>query len=407
MSSNYKVIFHLDLDAFFCSVEELKYPFLKGKPFAIGDERKERGIISTCSYEARKYKVKSAMSILDAIKLCPHLIMVHGDFQYYSYYSKSFFDILYQYTNNILVASIDEAYMDVTELVNDPNEYYILAKKIKKEVNDKLGLTVSIGIAPTVFMAKMASELNKPNGIAILRKRDFLKRIGDFDIKEVHGIGKKSCEKLYQINIYKIKELLYPENEKRIIETIGKNHFEDIRQKLNGNSSNQLDYDKYSIAQSIGSSHTFIKELEDFELIIEEFKSPIKTVIRRMKRDHRKAKTVSITIKYSNFNSIIRSKSLEYYTDSHSVIEHAVYELFEENWNENKVRLVGVTVSNFEDEFEESIEPEVEEEFNLFSLLETYDKKEYIEKVIEKINDQYEYPILFKGNVQQDSEEKK
>lgn len=392
----YKVIFHLDLDAFFCSVEETKYPFLKGKPFAIGNEKQPRSVISTSSYTARKYNVRSAMSVQEALKNCPNLILVNSDYKSYSEFSKKFFDILYSYTNNIVQASIDEAYMDATDLVKD-NKYYELALEIQNRVKNELNITVSIGIAPNIFLAKMASDLKKPNGISILRKRDFLDIFGDKNINIIHGLGKKSCERLNEVGINLVKELLYPENKNKIISKLSENHYEDLINRLQGNSSNILEIGKYDQAQSISSSHTFSNDLEDFELILNEFKHPIKDVLNRIKNANTRAKTITITIKYNDFTSIVRSKTLDLYTDQYTTIEYAVYDLFEENWDERPVRLVGVGLSNFEYEEikKDSKESNELDEYNLFNYFKFDSKQEQIDELLSYINKKFNKEIIF------------
>ena len=197
--SNYqKKIIHIDMDAFFAAVEQRDNPSLKGKPVIIGANPKEgkgRGVVSTCSYEARKYGIHSAMSMNDAFRLYPKLVVVPLEFKLYRKYSHLFFEYLKDYSNLILPGSIDEAYVDMTEASKDKHPL-ALAKEIQQGLYEKHKLPCSIGIAPTLFLAKMASDMQKPMGITVLRKKDIVNKLFSLPIKDMFGIGKKTAERI-------------------------------------------------------------------------------------------------------------------------------------------------------------------------------------------------------------------
>src|SRR5574342_193203 len=206
---NGRVIFHVDMNSFYASVEMAFDPDLKGKAVAIaGNVEERRGIIVTCSYEARKYGVKTTMPLWEAKKLCPQLIVMKPNFERYRAASIGMFDILRQYTEMVEPVSIDEGYLDITESFEFGSPIDI-AKSIQKRVLEQLDLPCSIGIAPNKFLAKMASDMKKPLGITVLRKRDIPHKLWPLKVGELHGIGKKTEEKLNKYGIISVKDLAH------------------------------------------------------------------------------------------------------------------------------------------------------------------------------------------------------
>ncbi|MCD6436216.1 MAG: DNA polymerase IV, partial [Clostridiales bacterium] len=196
---NRKII-HVDMDAFFASVEQLDFPELRGKPVIVGGTS-SRGVVATCSYEAREFGVHSAMPNFQAKKLCPKGIYVHGRHQRYEEISREIFSLLTEITDEIIKVSIDEAYLDVTNLYLSP-EY--IAKYIKKKIKKETGLNISVGISYNMFLAKIASDWDKPDGLFIIRKEDMPDILKPLSIIKIHGLGKKSAGKLNNIGIYTI-----------------------------------------------------------------------------------------------------------------------------------------------------------------------------------------------------------
>ena len=215
-----RVLFHIDINAFFASAEILKKPSLAGRPIAIGSVSRH-GVLSTASYEARDYGVHSAMPVYEALRLCPDLELVQPDFAYYRELSAKFFHYLYQYTNQIEPASIDECYMDVTEIIKAYKRPMDLAFQIQNGVYKETGLHVSIGVAPTKFLAKMASDMRKPNGITILRKVELSTKLWPLPIEDMVGIGKKTVPKLKKQGIMTIGDFASEENENTVLSILG------------------------------------------------------------------------------------------------------------------------------------------------------------------------------------------
>ena len=202
-----KIIFHIDLNAFFCSVACIKYPYLKGKAFAIGRPGSQKGVISTASYEAREFGVGSGIPQSEALKKCKHLIIVSHEFSEYRYYHNKFVSLLKTYSDKISVASIDEAYLDMT-LASQAKHPLLIAREIQARLLNELSLPSSIGIAPTLFLAKMGSDMKKPLGIQVVRKRDVSKLLFPLSIKDTYGIGKSTYPRLIKNGITTIGSLL-------------------------------------------------------------------------------------------------------------------------------------------------------------------------------------------------------
>ena len=211
-----RIIFHIDMNAYFCSVACILYPSLRGEAFAIGRENTYKGVISTASYEARALGIHAAMPISEAYKIKPDLKVISIDYKYYQDYHNKFVNIIKEYSNLIEVASIDELYADMTDISKSKHPI-VLAKEIQLRLLKELGLSCSIGIAPTLFLAKMASDIKKPLGITVIRKKDVKDILYPLSVKEIFGIGKKTYPKLINGGINTIAEFMMPENKDRII----------------------------------------------------------------------------------------------------------------------------------------------------------------------------------------------
>ena len=222
MKNKAKVIFHIDLNQFFCSVAIIKNPRLKGKAFAIGRENSTKGVVSTASYEARAYGVHAGMPLIEAYQKLPSLIVVDYGYEIYQEYSQKFFKLIKSYVNKVEQTSIDEGYIDVTPITLDINRHPLdLAKEIQVRALKELNLPCSIGIAPTLYLAKMASDIKKPLGITILRIRDIPNLLHDLDVKEIFGIGKKTYPILHEEGIHTIKDFVDKENEELVRDIVG------------------------------------------------------------------------------------------------------------------------------------------------------------------------------------------
>ncbi len=347
-------ILHIDMDAFFAAVEQLDNPELRGKPVIIGGSS-DRGVVSTCSYEARVYGVHSAQPVFKAKKLCPNGIFVRGNHSRYSEISKQIFEIIYQICDKVQVVSIDEAYLDVTDLYYSP---LYIAKYIKKKVKDEIGLTLSVGISYNKFLAKLASDWNKPDGIKEITKDMVPEVLRPLPIKKVHGLGKKSVEKLNKIGIFSIDDLLNY-NKVFLEDYLGKAGGE-IFDRINGIDNREVKVNTEG-RKSIGTETTLSEDSDDIsklKSILLDFSSKIESILDRKLFS---AKTVTLKIKSFDFITHTRSKTLNHFIHTSNDIYSVANDLINEYDLNKKVRLIGLTVSNFEDRNQEQI--------NIFDLL--------------------------------------
>jgi DNA polymerase-4 len=364
MQKSVKIIFHIDLNAFYASCAMIKEPYLRNKVFVVGGPGSSvRGVISTASYKARKYGIHSGMNMTEATKLYPRLLVVPADFEFYRVKSNEFMDLLSEYTDLMVQASIDEAYLDVTEKSKEMHPLEI-AKEIQQRLLKEHQLPCSIGIAPTLFLAKMASDLKKPLGITVIRKRDVEKILFPLPISDMFGIGKKTYPKLEAIGIHTIGDFADPVNRDKIVSLMSERMYMAYLDDIYGRSSDVIDPDKYALPKSISSETTFNYDMNEPKFILDEIHNQLKECIRRLKKYQMKAKTVGFRLKKSDFTLTTRSVTLKEFTDDEVILKDALDDLFESLYDGAKVRLAGAHLSNLTAIGEEKIS------YNLF----TYEK---------------------------------
>ncbi len=346
MKKNVRIIFHIDLNAFFATCAMIKEPYLKNKVFVVGGPGSSaRGVISTASYNARKYGIRAGMSVSEALKLYNRLLIVPTDFRMYREKSEAFMNLLSEYSDTILQGSIDEAYLDVTKLALEKHPLEI-AKEIQKRLVDEHQLPSSIGIAPTLFLAKMASDLKKPLGITVLRKRDIEKMLYPLDVADIFGIGKQTYPKLKQLGIETIADFMNQTNYEKILKVMKSDSYDGYKMHILGQSSNTIEPDKYRLPKSISSETTFNYDVSDDVIILDEIHRQLDDCIRRMNRYEMMAKTVGFKLKKTDFTIITRSVTLNEHSNDLIVIKDALDNLFEESYSNEKIRLAGAHLSN-------------------------------------------------------------
>jgi DNA polymerase IV len=344
---NGRVIFHVDMNSFYASVEMAYDSTLKGKPLAIaGNVEERRGIIITCSYEARKFGVKTTMPLWEAKKLCPGLIIMKPNFDRYRAASLGMFDILRQYSDLVEPVSIDEGYVDITESYHYGSPLHI-AETIQKRLIEQLDLPCSIGIAPNKFLAKMASDMKKPMGITILRKRDIQSVLWPLPTYEMHGVGKKTAEKLQTIGIETVGDLAAA-NELQLKALLGINGIR-LKERANGIDQRIVDPDSVSDFKSIGNSTTLPKDTTNQQELFRILDHLAGTVSVRMKRKKVVATTIGITIRYKDRKTITRSKKLDNPFFKQEDIFTFAKRLFLKHWNGDPIRLLGITSTDLTD----------------------------------------------------------
>ena len=381
LKSKSKVIFHIDLNQFYCTVAILKNPSLKGKAFAVGRENSTKGVISTASYEARAKGVNSGMSLVDAFRKYPELIVVNHTFDLYHDYSTRFFNLLKEYVKDIERTSIDEGYLDVTEITLEKGIHPVsLAKEIQKRSLDEIGLPCSVGIAPTLYLAKMASDMKKPLGITILRKRDIKDKLYPLPVKDIFGIGKKTWPRLMKAGINTIGDFMNPLNKDIVTKIIGEKMYTQECACLSGNSTNIVDPNRYSDPESISRTQTFDYPLDNFDDTYREIVNLAKEAYLEMLEEKKKTKTIGIILRDKTFKTITRGKTLPEATTDFDTISFTLEDLLLENYNDDLAyRLVGASLSNLVD-----INYHLPEEINLFNYEEYYGKEEKIKDIIRK-----------------------
>ena len=385
---NGKVILHVDMNSFYASVEMSYDESLKGKPLAIaGNVEERRGIIVTCSYEARKFGVKTTMPIWQAKKLCPQLIIQKPNFERYRKASLAIFEVLRQYTEIVEPVSIDEGYLDISECAEwgSPIE---IAKSIQERIYNTMDLPCSIGIAPNKFLAKTASDMKKPMGITVLRKRDVSKILWPLNVDQMHGIGSKTSEKLLTIGIKTIGDLANA-HETQLKQLLGINGVR-LKERANGMDTRVVDPEAIFDHKSIGNSTTLPHDSTNQRELLGVLEKLSEKVAVRLKTKRLLGQKIGITIRYKDRRTITRSKMV-----TNPVIEKAdivkwATDLFLKNWNGDAIRLLGVTAYDV-------IEKEAAfKQLDIFSFQEDAEKEPLYE-AMEHLQNKYGENIIKKG----------
>ena len=339
-----RVYFHIDLNAFFASCEELLDPSLRGKPLVVGGKSR-RSVISTANYEARKYGIHSAMPMQQAEKLCKDLVIVNGHYAFYSDMSHQFMQIIHSYTDLVEKASIDECYADMTDVICRYPKPLDVAFEIQRRVLEETGLRCSIGIGPNMFLAKMASDMKKPMGITVLRIRDVTEKMWPLPIKEMQGIGKRTVPLMEDLNIHTIKDLATYQDLNALKPVLGKNS-ESMIKRANGYDDRTLmtDYD----SKSMGISETLLEDVTDYDELRGLIRTLCRRLSKRLKEAHKAGYHVSMRICYYDFRNANKSKKLSapIWTSDDLFVQAMI--LFDSSYEEEEaVRLIGVSVSDF------------------------------------------------------------
>ena len=340
-------ILHCDLDAFFASVEVRDNPDYQNKSVIIGADPKEgkgRGVVSTCNYEARKYGIHSAMPISQAFKRCPQGIYLRPNFNKYSQASNEVMEIIKSYSPKFQQVSIDEAYIDISEICGNFDDIQELSLNLQQKVHESVGITVSIGCAPTKSIAKIASDFNKPNGITIVKPEELKEFLSPMDITRIPGIGKKSKEYYNKQGIRVIGDIINTPLH-RMIEKFGKNG-NWVWKVANGLDKREV---KNSMRdrKSISKERTFFKDTNDFQEILAKFDEINDKLHEKVQKDNISYKTITLKIRLEGFLTYTRSKTLPYPTQNKEKTIDTILELFNEFSNDKrKIRLIGIKLSN-------------------------------------------------------------
>ncbi|HKL12244.1 MAG TPA: DNA polymerase IV [Halanaerobiales bacterium] len=366
---------HVDMDAFYASVEQLDNPELEGKAVIIGGVGLDnRGVVSTASYEARKFGVHSAMPIAKAKKLCPHGIYLPGRGARYSELSKQIFNILLKFTPEVEKISIDEAYLYVKGCHRLYGSSAQIAKKIKEKVNEETGLVCSVGVARNKFLAKIASDLDKPDGLVVIENDEIDKVLDVLSIKKIPGVGEKTANKLNEIGIYKIKQLKRLAIEE-LIKLFGK-HGKQLYELIRGRDDRKVNTN--SQTKSISNETTFRNDIIEMELLLKHLSQLCQKVTRRIRKKQLIGNTVFIKVKDNKFNIKTKRITVQHYIDSTEDLYQLSKQLLQQVKIKIPIRLIGVGISGLKEKEKEQM-----------SLFESSDNKEKFNLAIDSIKDKF------------------
>lgn len=346
-----RTIIHLDLDAFFCSVEELHNPSLKGRPFAIGGRPEVRGVVASCSYPARQFGVRSAMPMGRAMKLCPELLVIPGRYNEYSRISKQVMEYLYRLTPLVEQISIDEAFLEVTEL---PEEGVSIGRRLQTSIRKELGLPCSLGIASNKMVAKIATDVGKidgprdspPNAITVVPPGEEAAFLNPLPVDALWGVGPKTAARLAELGVKTIGDLAdYPEVELR--KMLGKNG-SDLAKHARGIDERPISTSHE--VKSISQETTFARDIADKSRLLNTLQKLSSRVASRLQKSELSGSTIKVKIRWPDFTTITRQMTLTQPTDQENQIFNAANQLFLREWQPGKaVRLLGVGVSSLQE----------------------------------------------------------
>lgn len=379
-----RIILHIDMNAFFARCEEIKNPSLIGKPLIVGKDGR-RGIVSTASYTARKYGIHSGMPTFQAKMLCKNLIICPDDFEFYELMSREFITYIKKISLLVEQVSVDECFVDITDSYNKygKNDIMSFLQSIQNGLYNKTKLMCSIGVAPTKFLAKMASDIKKPMGITIIRKKDIAKILFPLPIKDYFGIGKKTYPKLIDLGINTIGDLYFAliNNNVDILHLLG-NFKNELLNQINGNSSDKINIE-HSDPKSIGVTRTLnfdtdsARDLKDFLLNL------IDGVIKNMQSQQLLTKTITLVYKNADFETSFETKSFSktfsQFTDDLEMIKVETSNLFDKTYDGTVLRMVGFSVKNLKNKHEISNQMSFDDCFRS-------EKEDEIKMIISRLN---------------------
>jgi DNA polymerase IV len=330
------------MDAFFAAVEEKRHPELVGKPLVIGGEGDphKRGVVSTASYEARKFGIRSAMPLRTAYKLCPEAIFLPVDYEEYSRVSQEIKKILGEFSPTIENVGIDEAFLDLSSVGRPPEE---LAKEIKKSIYEKTGLTSSIGIGPNKLLAKIASDLEKPDGLTLITEEGVKDRIWPLPVRKLWGVGPKTEARLKELGVRTVGELASWSLD-QLIDEFGRSYGNYLYEASRGIDESHLvtDWEPKSISRET----TFQEDVAHWQVIARALADLTKEVVLAMREDGFRGRTVTVKVRFSDFTTHTRAKTLDEATDSTETIRKTAFECLGRLELKKKVRLIGVRMGN-------------------------------------------------------------
>lgn len=373
-----KVIAHIDLNAFFVRAEELKNPSLINKPVIVGGDGRS-GIVSTCSYKAREYGIHSGMPTFKAKQLCRDVIIINGDYKYYEVLSIEFIQFIKQFADKVEQASVDECYADFTEAIKKEENPINFFLNLQKELYRKTGLKCSIGVSTTKFLAKMGSDLKKPMGLSIIKKKDIEKMLFSNPVSSYYGIGKQSAPKLEEHGIKTIGDLYYGiKNHDQFLENFYGKYQQDILNALEGKTSNELS-SSFDDPQSISNRETLPYDINDETIAKSYLIECFENVYASFKKLRVMTSGITISYRYPDFTTKTFSKKLDAPTDDKLLLKDAISKHFDKTFNNKSIRQIGVVFERLSKRSESSTQ------MTLFNY-EYYEDKDQTSEIINYFN---------------------
>ncbi len=379
-------IIHVDMDAFYASVEQHDHPDLAGKPLIVGGDPKRRGVVSAASYEVRRYGVHSAMPMVQAVRLCPAAIILPVRMARYVEVSRKIRAIFECYTPLVEPLSLDEAFLDVTGSIGLFGSAEEIGRAIKKAIQDELGLTGSVGIAPNKFLAKLASDLDKPDGFVIVTNENKQAILDPLPIGRIWGIGKVTAKAFHSCGIQTIGQLRQWPVER--LQSIMGSHAFELRRLAEGLDDRPVE--PHRQAKSISCEETFAEDITDKEILWAVLLGQVENVAQRLRAHHLKAKTVTVKLRYGDFTTITRSRTMTHATDLTRDLLHEAEAIFQAWWAHSAapLRLLGFGASRFTDQGRQGelfVDPDQQ-------------KHEQLDKVVDQVRQRYGSNALRRGS---------
>ena len=340
-------IIHIDMDSFFASVEQRDFPEYRGKPLVVGG-RSPRSVVAAASYEARKYGIRSAMPMVVALRKCPHLLVAPHRFEVYRSISHEIKDIFHEYTDLVEPLSLDEAFLDVTEPKKGPASASLIAKEIKREIYAKTQLIASAGVSYNKFLAKIASDMDKPDGFYLIKPEEAEAFLDDLDVGKFHGVGKRTEEKMHRMQIYKGSDLkrLSKQEMTRKFGKVGGYFYNAVR------GIDERPVVSHRERKSIGAERTYETDIRNIDETKQKLLDVIDIMWKRCQAKGKSGKTATLKLRFADFTTITRSSTHEKDFTKEEIIESVMQQLPIEDIEKQGVRLLGVTMSNFKDDIQ-------------------------------------------------------
>lgn len=339
----YRKVIHVDLDAYYASVEQRDNPDYRGKPLVVGGSPDKRGAVAAASYEARKYGVHSAMPSRTAVQRCPQLIFVKPRFEVYRAVSEQIRDIFYRYTDLVEPLALDEAYLDVTHNKQEMISATAIARQIKQAICEETRLTASAGISINKFLAKVASGINKPDGLTLIPPDQAETFVESLPVEKFHGIGQVTASKMHELGIHSGLDLK-TRTEAELVQSFGKvgRFYYQIARAQDDRPVNPN-----RIRKSVGAETSFDPDLDDSETMHQALMDIAQTMYQRLRKHQMRGRTLTLKIKFANYQQITRSCTLSEWIEQENQILNLAQDLLDRvNLNGQKIRLLGIAISN-------------------------------------------------------------